>query len=139
MTPLKTEQGKDFIEYDEALKLKGLGFDLECDYFYISLPNGKHTNHPTKWYRFPENWNLSPSRLSAPSYLQVFGWFTRTKRLHSFVRIGTSGKFSYEIWELLGDAKGWAHKAGGGATPENDLTLTHLTCLQHLIKLTETI
>lgn len=136
MTPISNNR-ENFIEYDEALALKALGFNLECDYFYISLPNGKHNTRPTKWYAFPENWNLRSSRLSAPTYYQVFSWFTTVKRLHGFVRIGTSGYFSYEIWGYVGDAKGWKLEVNGRSETENSLTQAHTDCLKKLIELTE--
>jgi hypothetical protein len=91
---------KTILNYSEALELKQMYYDVPSDYFYISLPDGKHSNNPTKWYKFPENWNASNSRITAPTFSDAFLWFTTARRMHGFVCISIEGVFSFEIWKL---------------------------------------
>ncbi|GIZ15524.1 hypothetical protein [Capnocytophaga catalasegens] len=93
-----------FVSYEIAEKLKEIGFDQEC-LFYYSYPEKIHClthnkTEQTSVLDIEEIWahNTNESEepfCSAPTYEQVFKWF-REKRLFSIVYM-TENKNGYEI------------------------------------------
>jgi hypothetical protein len=80
---------KEFIEYEQALELKELGFDEPCFAFY-------NYNHQLLRYTNPDkDWNslfnqtlrnskiTVPDTYTAPLYSQAFRWFREKYRLHN--------------------------------------------------------
>ena len=75
----------EYIPYNEALKLKLLGFNEECDRAYteeykqlISATNG-HTNESIKD-------TLPTKPFTAPTFSQVFKWFRDNHKLEGHIK-----------------------------------------------------
>jgi hypothetical protein len=132
MSEIKFDYG-DFVKPEAAIELKTLGFNLECDYFYIYV-NEKHSNYPTKWYKFPENWNATSSRMSCPTYSEAFKWFFKNKQLFGSIRMSPLGIFSYEIWKGK-SANDWRMIAFSNAMEFVEIEKVQEDCLKRLITL----
>ena len=65
---------KDFVEYEEALELKQLGFDEPCLKFYATekLVLGLDTDNGDTNSKLSQ---YNPLFISAPTYSQAFRWF----------------------------------------------------------------
>jgi hypothetical protein len=129
---------KEFIPYEQALKLKELGFDEPCLSYYdkeeklcrsvleypiINSKNGFH-----------QIYNI----ITAPLYQQAFRWF-RDKKLSdaSINRHGEAdGRYSYR-WEIVHEYGVYEerHFKMGYKTYEE----AELACLKELIKLSKKI
>lgn len=92
---------KEFVNYEQALALKELGFGESCIYHYKKNDEGKHTNIPTfeTHEKFGRNHNQLPTRVSAPIKQQVFRWFRDSYSLFGVVNVDTTlePKFCYSI------------------------------------------
>lgn len=62
----------EFVTYEQAVKLKELGFDSPC-FRYVYIENNKQTNEVKP--RFSDNFNSSKLIVSIPLKQQVFRWF----------------------------------------------------------------
>ena len=81
---------KDFVPYEEALALKGLGFDEEC--------YGHHTEGvPLHIGLFLEQ---KKDLTSAPLYQQAFRWFREEYGLLGIVNIAKNGNYYYDINQI---------------------------------------
>jgi len=121
----------DFVKPEVAIELRSLGFNLECDYFYINV-NGKHSNYPTKWYKFAENWNRFVNRVSCPTYSEAFRWFLKNKQLFASIRMTSLGIFFYEIW-MSKTANDWRMIAFSNAMEFVEIEKIEEDCLKRLI------
>jgi hypothetical protein len=77
---------QEFIPYEQALALKGLGFDEPCFAFYdesLYFPNNKNQ------YGTFCNQPLDASSCTAPLYQQAFRWFREKYDLNIFVYANT--------------------------------------------------
>ncbi len=87
----------EFIEYEEALALKELGFDEEClkSYHIVRIGGQEHIELNEVIYD-----NII-ELCQAPLYQQAFRWFRETYDLVSHIKEQAKGKYSYEIkrWE----------------------------------------
>ena len=123
----------DFVKPEVALQLKGLGFDSVCEYYYLN-PNEKLGKYPNRWYKFPENWNSLPSRVSCPTYPEALKWFFETKKLFASIRITPIGFLYYEIW-FGKTPNDWKMVAFSNAIEYTEIDKIHEDCLKRLIEL----
>jgi len=70
---------KEFIPYEEALKLKELGFDKCCLGYYVGGVLGQFK--PASFYEISED-----EIVKAPLYQQAFRWFREKYQLDYWVR-----------------------------------------------------
>lgn len=92
---------KDFINYNQALELKELGFDEPCFGYYDLDGLQVNTHH---WY--PQNKNSSfplphttnNPKISAPTFSQAFRFFRENHNLHH--------EIEYNGYEYLGYVNG---------------------------------
>ncbi len=86
---------KEFIPYEQALKLKELGFDEECLGYYNIDPSLKHVPF-NPMPPFEHEWCLP-----APLYQQAFRWFRENYNLFCEINIDKTmePKFAYTIME----------------------------------------
>jgi hypothetical protein len=126
---------RDFVRPNIAIELKTLGFNFKCDYFYISIKE-KHSTIPTKWYKFPENWNITSNRVSCPTYSEAFNWFFKVKQLFPSIRISPLGVFYYEIWKKSQKTNDWMMVASSNLTELAEIEKISEDCLKRLIELT---
>ena len=85
---------KDFIPYQEALRLEELGFDeycMECCYYEWKDRGVTHILLHT-----PDSYD-SHEGVKAPTYSQAFRWFREKHNLKSWIQEHTSDTFIYEI------------------------------------------
>ena len=82
---------KEFVPYQEALRLEELGFDEPCFTVY-------EKNHFTLWSGTYQNNMDWKDIISAPTYSQVFRWFREKCNLTSCVRTYFNVNFFYEIY-----------------------------------------
>lgn len=68
-----------FIPYEQALKLKALGFDVMCIMWYNKTELVLNYNKNT------ESWQ-SEYTCSAPLWQQAFDWFRKEWAIHSWIR-----------------------------------------------------
>jgi len=89
---------KDFVQYEQALALKELGFDEPCLMFYEQGTSSKWLQKGIDddyWgdYSEPRDWNSIPNKpwkpfcqcISAPLYQQAFRWFREKYDLDSHI------------------------------------------------------
>ena len=84
-----------FVNYEQALKLKSMGFDEPCIAFYYKQVLTFHTHGIDPHFIFKRNSELWDSP-SAPLKSQVFKWF---RDEHNIVHTVYSNASGY-IWEL---------------------------------------
>jgi len=126
---------RSFVKPDVAVELRTLGFNSECDYFYFFNVNDKpYSLRPNKWYKFPENWNATQSRMTCPTYSEAFNWFLKERGLWGVIRISPLGVFSYEIWKSK-TANDWRMIAFSNLMEFVEIEKIQEDCLKRLITL----
>lgn len=129
---------KEFIPYEQALKLKELGFNELCLEAYDK--NGMlYHSHKTDKLFTALNSNLS-TQCSAPLYQQAFRWFRDSYNLFSTINVDKTmePKFCYSIsrYETSQFFEGWYDEVFN-----SDLYYTQeeaeLDCLKKLIEITK--
>jgi len=93
---------KEFVEYNEALALKELGFDEPCFDYYIPNKNndpiskifdnyelGKHNSNINTIYK--------NGIVSRPLYQQVFRWFRNKYNLNAPITDNGLGQYDFRI------------------------------------------
>jgi hypothetical protein len=88
---------KDFIPYEQALELKGLGFGEPCFGKYYTL-NGKTWKLAInkEYYLLDELYDIgSKFTISAPIFSQAFRWFREKCGLNHFVELDVDCKPNY--------------------------------------------
>jgi hypothetical protein len=107
---------KEFIPYEQALKLKELGFDKECLKRYYEK-------------ELVGNGGYFPNSIKAPLYQQAFRWFREEYKLHS-----TITSISQESWQWHITKPG---ESLGKLYDEDFYTYeeTELECLKKLIEI----
>jgi hypothetical protein len=136
---------REFVPYNQALKLKELGFDEPCfDRFYTKPQSkmfgvdekGRHypiKNTSKKLYIMGEDFVLNDSNvISAPTYSQAFRWFREKYNLYH-----TIDKQGYWFFQIKKDE-------GFGDLTEvivsydyNSYEEAELACLEKLIEIVE--
>lgn len=83
---------KEFVNYNEALALKELGFDEPCIYVYIDKDSVRQNcgfmNYPKEIYS---------DVVKTPFYQQTFRFFREKYEIHSYIERLISGAFIYKI------------------------------------------
>ena len=72
-------QTEDFVTFDQAKKLKELGFDWGCIHWYHT--NEEHEKKLIKAFDYANHSGLSPRALSAPTLSQVQKWLREVKNI----------------------------------------------------------
>ena len=108
---------KDFVQYEEALALKELGFDEPCFGWFAS--------DRTLVKEFTEKTDFT----LAPTYSQAFRWFREKYNLKSCIMFRTSMEDNKEYydWLIKGQEVVYRHF--------NTYEEAELACLQQLIKI----
>jgi hypothetical protein len=91
---------KEFIPYEQALKLKELGFDEPC-FCYWYTQQGSFPSIRTKDIQFNGWKNYPDSNTVAPLYQQAFRWFREKHGLMGSVCEDVDGNFS--LWTNKGN------------------------------------
>ena len=114
---------KEYINIEQSLALKELGFDEPCIKYYWT--DGMFV----KGYEDPFNYNKRDNVISAPLYQQAFRWFRENHDLCGIVLPFGEGLFDYRIYS----AKEGEHLFG---SPEfNTYEEAELDCLNKLIEI----
>ena len=66
---------KDFITFEQALALKGLGFNEPCFGFYIETGEWTPASYSREGTVYPSNSDLLPEWVASPTYSQAFRFF----------------------------------------------------------------
>lgn len=90
---------KQFIPYEQALKLKELGFNEECLAIYckdgnltaLFQPDEKEENYPI--FFTETNISLPIYCIAAPLWQQAFDFFREKYDLHSYIKIGKNSDY----------------------------------------------
>jgi hypothetical protein len=95
-----SELEKEFVPYQESLKLKELGFDEPCFGYYYTL-NGKDWKFAEKseYYRLDDEINIGGKfSLLAPLYSQAFRWFREKYNMKPCFDWHPTEKYRYCIY-----------------------------------------
>jgi len=82
---------KEFLSYDQSVKLKELGFDEPCLKYWNGI--GEHFDQKD-WV----NWNQAKKFVSIPLYQQVFRWFQDRYNLEGTVQ--QADDFNWYKWNI---------------------------------------
>ena len=66
---------KEFVNYNQALKLKAIGFDEPCFGFYLEDGTWTPASYSREGTVYPSNTDLLPEWCAAPTFSQAFRWF----------------------------------------------------------------
>ena len=91
---------KYFVNYNQALALKELGFDEPCLGVYAEGSKQLIINNTIR------NWNdqlKNGNTTSAPLRSQVFEWFRKNHSIHSIVSYYGKGQWNIEILDYKGN------------------------------------
>lgn len=80
---------EEYVSYEQAVKLKELGFDYKCYDFFtedVKLPLSEIKPFPK-----PKNWNESEDKISAPRLDQVQKWLREIKGIDIEPRVWLVG------------------------------------------------
>ena len=99
---------KEFVPYQEALALKGLGFDEPCFAFFQVeytelLPTmvDDDEEYRLTGYRTCSNLEMSKHYTSAPTFSQAFRWFREKYNLRGFIGFRPNVKqFDHHIYDM---------------------------------------
>ena len=122
---------KEFINYEQALALKELGFDEPCFAVYID----KTLIMEDDWlYSTNQDTFIESSNFTAPLYQQAFRWFRDNYKLFSFitsVEHFDCKEFEFSFWIAKNDI---------GMIPIcSTYEGAELACLKKLIEIVKTI
>ncbi len=91
---MKTE---NHVSYEQAIKLKELGYDEQCRAFYWTA-DGQLKETDQKVHANNPN---CTTMVAAPHVWDVMRWLREKQKLHIQVRVnGIRSMFWFEIWEL---------------------------------------
>lgn len=90
---------EEYVTYEQAVRLKALGFDWCCMTFYvddiIKLPCSEIKPFPK-----PKNWNKQQETLSAPSIHQAAKWLRQEHNIHISVNPCFDGRWECQIVDI---------------------------------------
>ena len=126
---------KEFINYNQALKLKELGFDEPCFGFY-QLEYGEirptmvddDEQYRLTGYRTCKNSEIPKHYTSAPTFSQAFRWFRKDNGLSAIV-----SQFGYSIENAFGGIEYYVDEDENPTCYEE----AELACLEKLIEIVE--
>ena len=134
---------KEFIQYQEALELKELGFDEPC----LAMFTNRYTNGETypKAIGQHEGSNISGDKnsdfdgqsfwyVTAPTFSQAFRWFREKYNIDSFVKHLYKSTIKVGYYFGIDQYKGVAFQTDFDAWYQT-YEEAELQCLQHLIKI----
>ena len=131
---------KEFVPYEQALKLKELGFDEPClgSYYSYLEENFKEGKF---YYRGELNieysiYSENTYYILAPTWQSAFRWFREKYNLESSVDIDNSYRIFGGIWDVNG-YKDCVYDIDSGAY--NSHEESELDCLKKLIEIVENI
>ena len=125
---------KEFIPYEQALELKGLGFDEPCLGYYNTTWSKQNELLFPQYAGELENWNEMTHLCSAPLYQQAFRWFREKYVLDSIVQPTYSTKYQYRVFKV--EAKSKVQVYGDYMSKEfNTYEEAELACLKRLIEI----
>lgn len=95
------EQQLQLVTFEQAKKLKKVGFDFPTEFFYNSDKQLRYIREeePECW---DENWNIIEDCCSAPTVALALKWFRDAKKV--MYKIGFCKIFGFEVVFLLNDA-----------------------------------
>ena len=114
----------DFVPYQEALELKGLGFDEFC--FAVSKNHNVETND--------DDDDVYLSTVKIPLFSQAFRWFREKYDLDSMIQPTYSTKYQYRMFQVENKTKVQIYGDYMGKEFET-YEEAELTCLRKLIKI----
>ncbi len=129
---------KEFIQYEQALELKELGFDEECFGYYdnegLKVSSDWYSNPHNKNSLFPESHTTNNPKISAPLYQQAFRWFRDNILCDgSISRYGDAdGEYSYR-WDIINEYG--LYQERHFKKGYNNYEEAELACLKKLIKI----
>ena len=123
---------KEFVNYEQALALKELGFDRNCMGWYDNEYSALNVG---------ESWRKGRNSVEAPLYQQAFRWFREKYKLQCYPMLDTEDIY----WCLFSDGigSGYLMKDGDyGYFSEEHLEFktyeeAELACLNKLIEITQ--
>ena len=116
---------KEFIPYEQALKLKELGFDEPC----FGLYHNDKTFYPTQCKSHDQ---FHGQVCLAPLYQQAFRWFREKYKLEAIVQKADDFSwYKFTIYFYLSDSKGFVDSYHEFNTHEE----AELACLIKLIEI----
>ena len=140
---------KEFVNYNQALKLKELGFDEPCFGWYENneLVTLLECIYPEDRLEFIKVGEIS-KRISAPTFSQCFRWFREKYQIFPEVLTDctTEPKFVYTYNTFYGNPKdlteqewGWENNIGQYSDIYRTYEGAELACLDKLIEIVESI
>ena len=140
---------KEFVNYNQTLKLKELGFDEPCFGWYENneLVTLLECIYPEDRLEFIKVGEIS-KRISAPTFSQVFRWFREKYQIFPEVLTDctTEPKFVYTYNTFYGNPKdlteqewGWENNIGQYSDIYRTYEEAELTCIDKLIEIVESI
>ena len=140
---------KEFVNYNQALKLKELGFDEPCFGFY-QLEYGEirptmvddDEQYRLTGYRTCKNLEIPKHYTSAPTFSQAFRWFREKHNLRGFIGFRPNVKqFDYHIYDMSLSGKEYVKQRTMEEFNKDPKVGTYeeaeLACLDKLIEIVE--
>jgi hypothetical protein len=144
---------KEFVNYNQALKLKELGFDEPCFGFY-QLEYGEirpimvddDEQYRLTGYRTCKNSEIPKHYTSAPTFSQAFRWFREKYQIFPEVLTDctTEPKFVFTYNKFFGNPKdlteqewGWENNIGQYSELYRSYEEAELDCIDKLIEIVE--
>ena len=121
---------KEFVNYNQALKLKVLGFDEPCFAFYLEDGTRVPASYSKEGTVYPSNTDLLPEWCTAPTFSQAFRWLREKYYLyHSIDPLGYS--------MCLGEVGELGNLVSCNVPNYGTYEEAELACLDKLIELVE--
>lgn len=133
---------KDFTTYHQALKLKALGFDEQCDSFFqkeyhevTPVMVDDNDQYRLTGMRTCKNSEIPEHYTAAPTFSQAFRFFREKYNFSSEINVySISGGYSYSFKILCKRYTPYIEANNNWLTYEE----AELACLDKLIEITET-
>jgi hypothetical protein len=141
---------KEFVPYELALKLKQIGFDMECFGRFYTKPGCQMfsvdekgrpypiKNTSKKLYTLGEDFVLNDNNvITAPLFQQVFRWFREEYNQHSFIELVFEDEIRFDYVVYVNEDEDDCIDYGDG--PFETYEEAELACLDKLIEIVEGI
>ena len=131
---------KDFINLDDAIQLKELGFDEPCLWFYANNGDDGFVEFLYGNEKGYKNSEFHQDQISAPLYQQVFRWFRDNKyfsEIHTDCdsdQHSMSIGYTWWIWKPY-EIEEWSPDKKGHEYSFDTYEEAELKCLKRLIEL----